>query len=133
MDDEYWVNPNRVADDFTQGVREDGKELFKYMKLAKGEERNAYITFNKLIIDGAAFMFNRVKCELEAIKNVTSRQQFTTMNYLLQIVIAVTVEIDMLTHVTHQVTDLQVRRLHVVLIMRTVHIRWTLRAREEVT
>ena len=103
------------------------------MKLAKGEERNAYITFNKLIIDGAAFMFNRVKCELEAIKNVTRRQQFTTMNDLLQIVIVVTVEIDMLTHVTHQVTDLQVRRLHVVLIMRTVYIRWTLRAREEVT
>ena len=67
-DDEDWVNPHRVADDFAQGVREDRKELFKYMKLAKGEERNAYITFNKLIIGGAAFIFNRVKCELEALK-----------------------------------------------------------------
>ena len=74
-----------------------------------------------------------MKCELEAIKNATSRQQFTTMNYLLQIVIVVIVEIDMLTHLTHQVTDLQVRRLHVKLIMRSVLIHWTLWAREEVT
>ena len=71
-DGENLVNLQRVAEDFAQGVCEDRKELFKCMKLAKGEERNAYITFNKLITDGAAFMFNRVKCEVEAIKNATA-------------------------------------------------------------
>ena len=56
-DDGEWVNPHRVSDDFAPGVREDRKELFKYMKLARGEEREAYITFNKLMIDGADFRY----------------------------------------------------------------------------
>ena len=88
-DDEEWANPHRVADDFAPGVREDRKELFKYMKLAGGEERNAYLSFNKLIIDGATFMYNRVKCELEAMKNAMNRQLFTTMYCLLCLVIVV--------------------------------------------
>ena len=67
-DDVNWVNPHRVTDDFAPGIREDRKELYKYMKIAKGEKRSAYLSFNKLVIDGATFIFNRVKSELEAVR-----------------------------------------------------------------
>lgn len=67
-DDDSWVNPHRVTDDFAPGIREDRKELYQYMKLAKGEECNAYLSFNILVIDGATFIFDRVKSELEAVR-----------------------------------------------------------------
>ena len=47
-DDDNWVNPHRVADDFAPGIRQDRKELYKYMKVVKGEEGSAYLSLNKL-------------------------------------------------------------------------------------
>lgn len=123
-DDDNWVNPHRVTDDFAPGIREDRKELYKYMKLAKGEERSAYLSFNKLVIDGATFIFNRVKSELEAVRKRDGQTAsyyntlFTTRSNSVVVVPVV------LIHVICQMIARHWR--HVVKPLRTVKINWTI-------
>ena len=50
-DDEEWANPHHVADDFAPGVREDRKELFKYIKKWQREKSATliYRSINSLL------------------------------------------------------------------------------------
>ena len=123
-DDDRWVNPHRVTDDFAPGIRNDRKKLFKYMKLARGEEHNAYLSFNKLIIDGVTFTFNSVKSKLEAVRKRDEQTAITIIRCFLRVVVIVVVVVTaMLIHVTRQVTAPHWH--HVMEPLRTVKISWT--------
>lgn len=64
--EEEWENPHRVSEDYTQGVRDQRKALTPYLRNARAADKRAYISFNKLVIDGKSFLYNQTSGELTA-------------------------------------------------------------------
>ena len=63
-----WENPDRVSEDFTQGVRDQRKRLAPYMKNARAAVKWAYLSFNKLVIENRSFLLDEATGGLKPIK-----------------------------------------------------------------
>ncbi|MCG7879743.1 MAG: hypothetical protein N0C90_25955 [Candidatus Thiodiazotropha endolucinida] len=67
-DEREWENPHRVSEDFTQSVRDQRKGLTPFMRNARAAEKQAYLSFNKLVIDGKMFLLDTTTGGLKAVR-----------------------------------------------------------------